>query len=42
MFGFQVTPLDSLRTQVIDREDPKEKIVGTIFQSMRPTDPKTA
>ncbi|CAE7022780.1 cysS [Symbiodinium natans] len=31
----KVTPLDSLRTQVIDREDPKEKVLGTIFQSMR-------
>ncbi|OLP97069.1 hypothetical protein AK812_SmicGene20611 [Symbiodinium microadriaticum] len=31
----KVTPLDSLRTQVIDREDPKEKVLGTIFQAMR-------
>ncbi|CAJ1405069.1 unnamed protein product [Effrenium voratum] len=31
----KVTPLDSLPSQVIDREDPKEKVLGTIFQSMR-------
>ena len=31
----KVTPLDNLKTQVIDREDPKEKVLGTIFQSMR-------
>eukprot|EP00435_Cladocopium_sp_Y103_P005745 s1402_g1.t2 len=31
----KVTPLDSLKTQVIDRQDPKEKVLGTLFQSMR-------
>ncbi|CAK8999679.1 unnamed protein product [Durusdinium trenchii] len=31
----KVTPLDSLKTQVIDRDDPKEKVLGTIFQAIR-------
>eukprot|EP00931_Biecheleriopsis_adriatica_P060446 TRINITY_DN36303_c0_g1_i1.p1 TRINITY_DN36303_c0_g1~~TRINITY_DN36303_c0_g1_i1.p1 ORF type:complete len:2581 (+),score=473.60 TRINITY_DN36303_c0_g1_i1:114-7856(+) len=30
-----VTPQDTLKTQVVDRSDPREKILGTLLQSLR-------